>query len=290
MKKVKKLILFIVIGVIIALGAVMANTIDNEDKKEREFTIKYAYDDKEDGWKIAFKINLYSNGKRSYSFNGYNLKYDELDGYYIPMVDKDTGEIVEKIKPKTITLSVSEKYSEEVLAINKYFNEKQFMTSISLYDLNDLSLKNIDKDYLVNLFNRAINSKEIEEPGNYADSPLSDCIKVESTEESMPGTWRLFYIIDYGNISDIYIDFISKDGTHLKDKKKMNEKEKNITSEITELEHSLIDKLNQKSVMSKEKNTNYSVIAKEYVALENSSLPKNDIQKLIEDTFKSLNK
>lgn len=291
MKKMEKILplALMAVVIIIAVGTVMAGAIDSKSIEEEKYAIKYAYDDKEDGWKIAFKIYLRSNGKNSYSFNGYNLKYDELDGYYIPMVDSQTGEIVEKIKPKAIMLSVSEKYSKEIIEVNRYFNEKQFISSISLSDLSDLNVEKIDKKYLVNLFNKAINSEELTEKGNYADSALFDRVEVKSTNDEMEGTWRLTYIIDYGNISDIYIDFISKDGEYLKDKKKQNKTEKDKISEIMLLEDSLIDKLNQKNINSKEKNIDYYTISKNYINSENSNVANSDIQKLIEETLKSLN-
>lgn len=275
--------------VAIIIGKATASDVDTKMNQEAPYTMKYAYDDHEDGWTIGFKIYYHPNDRITYSFNGYNMKYEELDGYYVPMIDSTTGEVVEKLKPDVIRLSTSEKLSGEINDINEYFNEKKFKESIILSDLDELKTNKIDKEYLVELFNKTINSEELTSKGNYADSSLFDRVEVESTTTDLEGTWKLSYTVDYGNITNIYIDLVSKDGKYLKSTKKQNKIQQSTIESIKVFEDELVKKLNQNDIKKEVEKSNYSKVSKNYVESINTNLPENDMENLVQEMIKSLN-
>jgi len=140
-------------------GANKKQTIYNENNIG--YTVKSIYDKQEDGWLYGFEI-AYVNGSSNvnYIFDGYNLKYIPTNtDYYISYKDMETGEEIKRIPSRYATLSTSAIYRYDIKKINEFFNLKKFNKSITIDDLSELNIDNIDKEYLVDLFNRTINSE-----------------------------------------------------------------------------------------------------------------------------------
>ena len=245
------------------------------------YTQKSVYEEKEDGWIYVFEI-LYEEGKNNrYIFDGYNLKYDELDGYYVPVVDKATGEILYKASTEYITLSISEKYGKDIEMISKYFNEKQFEKEITINDLKDLKTKHFDKEYLVNLFNKTINSEMKKEPGEYLDAHFNDKVVIESSNNEMPGKWQLSYLMEYGKIKHLNIEFISSSGEFLSDKvENISMEERELLNEIEILEQDIVE---SQIVPTQAENI------KSYSTNEIDQSPISDLSKLLSKFEEELN-
>lgn len=118
-----------------------------------------------DGWYYFFVINNFGeNGRTENIFDGYNLKYQRMDGYNIFVYDYTEKNIKQRI-PTTPSKSISEKVKngimegDEVVEISNFFNKKQFNREINEEDLIDLSLEHYDKSFIIKIYNAAINSK-----------------------------------------------------------------------------------------------------------------------------------
>ncbi len=284
MKKLKQKRKIIIFGVALIMlvttvsGLILTKAKAEETKYEEEsYTLKYAYNARDDGWYDAFKIYIKNDGNSVYNFNGYNLKYDKLDGYYIPVIDEH-GNIVYKIDPPSPTLAYSDDYRDDIKSINNLFNEKQFKSKISFDDIKDLNLTKLDKNYIVNLFNKAIESEELTEKGEYIDNIVYGRVESESTDSNLKGNYILTYTIDYGYISNIYIDFENTNGEYISSKKGKNSKEQNLMASLDNVEKEILNNNQQNLSKVKEFNNN-----------EYNSLNKKDLQTLITKFEEKLN-
>ena len=238
LKKVKipAIILLIVLCVALAGGETIANA---QDIETINYSQKSTYDEKDDGWVYVFEINYpdVENEDRVYMFDGYNLKYKQLDGYYVPVIDNETKEEITRITPEYITLSISEDYKDDIEKIVNYFNEKQFNNKITINDLLGLDIEVVSKEYLVDIFNKTIDSELESNPGQYIDSNFYGKVNVSSTDEEMKGEWQATYLLRYGEIYDINIEFIDENGNYLSD----STSNLDLTEEIEEIEKNIVD-------------------------------------------------
>ena len=284
MKKRNKIIISITLSLALFLCSVIgikALTIVNEENGTVDYTLKYAYNAREDGWYDAFKIYLKENGKNQYMFNGYNLKYEKMENCYIPVIDEKTGKVVDKIIPPGVSLATLEEYRNDINKINQYFTEKQFDKVININDVKELELDKISKEYVVGLFNKAISSKELTETGEYIESTIFKRVEVESDNNSQPGKYILSYTIDYGFITNVYIDFEYNDGTYLKDNYQLTLYNNDNVNNIEILQTQVIDSLNGKRLTKDiEKGLVDSYIMDENTAEEITSLLKEAAKSL----------
>ncbi|MBR3523981.1 MAG: hypothetical protein IKN87_04820 [Bacilli bacterium] len=254
------------VGVLIlalAAGAIVVKAMNKRKPfvdTELVYTEQSVFDDKGNGWIYNFEI-IYIDGeeKLNYIFDGYNLKYKPVGKeYYVSYNDLETGKEIDRIPARYATLSTSEVYRNDVALINKYFNEKQFKNKITINDLKDLKITKMDKKYLVDLFNRTISSDIMNESGKYIKAPSLDIKTIDMEDGS--GNWQIMYILDYGYISNIEIEFISEDNKNLSDKKDLSSDEKKLLSEIDNLEDRIIK---EQQVSSKLVDNSYKVINNE---------------------------
>lgn len=156
---------------------------------------------------IKDTLNNYELGNSTtYTFDGYNLKYKTLDGYYIPIYDENNIEI-SKVEPMYPSYSTSKEKRSYIKLINNYFNEKKFKNKIDISDLKDLNIDDSLKDKLVLYFNNAFDS-EPSNLGEYTEIPVVNI--VDSLIENNY-YFRVGYYIEYGNIKKINIEIIYKD-------------------------------------------------------------------------------
>lgn len=245
--KVKSIISFALV-VLVLVGIISYNVYATEKENKEQKMIVYnaqksAYDDLDDGWVYVFSISYpeNSNDDNMYMFDGYNLKYKELEGYYVPVIDQMTGKEISRVIPNYITLSISEKYKRDIVRIGDFFNKKQFKNSINMEDLKDLYLQNFSKEYIMNLFNKAINSVTETKPGNYYSSSFVDKISVDSTDIDMKGEWQLSYLVNFGYITHVNIEFIDENDKYLSDKENITSEELKLVREIEQLENNLVE-------------------------------------------------
>lgn len=209
-----------IICISVVTGHVNANSSELAVENVAYSSQRSTHDAKDDGWVYVFEIAYAKNEKdpNLYIFDGYNLKYKELEGYYVPIIDKETGKELDRVTASYITLSISETHKDDIYRIGDFFNKKQFVDKISVNDLKDLEIKNFEKSYLVEIFNKAIEAELKTKTGNYMDNSFVDRVNVDSTDKTMTGEWQVVYLMDYGYISEVNIEFIDKtSGLYLSD-------------------------------------------------------------------------
>lgn len=264
MKKKGKILLIISIFSAI-LGCFSVNAIENntsgnnKDQSTLEYTLKSIYDLKEDNWIYSMEIAYDIDGEKpiSYVFDGYNLKGKSNDNneYYIPYIDRETGKEIDRIPSQYLTLSTSSYYRDEIEKISEFLNNKKFNQEISVNDLTDLDIEKIDKNYLVDLFNRTISSSLKNEAGDYINASSLNKKTLESTDENMPGHWQIMYLLDYGNIEKVNIEFIDENGTYISDIKDTTQENKELYNKIETIENQII-KNQSMSIPQTRSNTN----------------------------------
>ena len=200
----------------------------------------------EDGWYYQFLTTTYNNGEDDTNnfFSGCNLKYSELDDYYVPVYSED-GEVIDKW-PSIPRLTASQKSingvteAEEVEIIDDFFDEKQFRREITVEDLEGLELNNFDKEFIVELFNNSYNT--------YFDKTvtkfnLSGC-SIESDKEQDGYKYNIGVMHLRRGIGVIRIDLLYSDGTYLSDlveDGKATNKQKEIYENFKKIEDYIIE-------------------------------------------------
>lgn len=260
MKNKKGIIIFsiaLVIGIAIGTSTVIEKKqvkAEEPIKVEIPYTKKGVFKNMGDDWVYIFDILDFKDKEENmYVFDGYNLKYTYLDEYSVKTIDGETGEVLHKSVAEIPSISINDDLGSEVRTINEYFNEKQFVSEITCDDLIDLKISHFKKELLVELYNKAFNSTEKVELGKYSYDKYLRKEYYTSTNEEMAGNWELTYINDYGNLSNVNIDFKYLDGTYLSDKDNsdfLSEIEKQIEEkqsfDCTELINSLDISVNTK--------------------------------------------
>lgn len=204
-------------------------------KNEIAFTKQGCFKEMEDNWIYYFDILDYKDTSENYyAFDGYNIKYTYLKDYSIKMINAETNEVTQKIISETPILSRSDNFGTEIVEINKYFNQKQFNSIITVSDLSDLNTNYISKDLLVEMFNNAVSSSIEDIPGKYINYSHLGKITVDSTDEELKGKWELTYINDYGYLKYVTIDLKLEDGNYLSDTGKNSNLLKEIVNSIEE--------------------------------------------------------
>ena len=270
MLKIAKVIMFSFIFMICVSGCGKSEVVPNTDSFPG-FVSKCALKDGTDEWLYLFCIeylkldssskdvkNNYdsSTNANSYIFDGFNLKYKQLENYYIPVVNVLTGEEVDSVTPPLPSLSVSSKLRDEVEKINKFFATKKFTSNITLEDLKSLNIQYIDKNLLLDLYNDAY-SKEPIELGKWLELPQATIV-VSDKLENLNYKYNVGYFIDYGNIKKVNIDLLYDDGKYLSDlvkEKSASEEDVKKYNELQEIENFIIK--NQTFDISNYKNYNF---------------------------------
>lgn len=278
MKKFRYIsILSLICIVLVGILTVNAQTI--KENNEVGYTEKSIYDQKEDGWIYSFEIIYVKKDKSvNYIFDGYNLKYKESDDYYVSYKDAETGTEIDRIPSKFATLSTSGEYRDEIKEINKYFNEKKYSKTITINDLSELNITKISKEYLVDIFNRSITSDTKIKPGKYINASSLERITKKSTDENLSGEWQVMYLIDYGEIVNVDIEFISEDGEFLSDKANKDKaliSDRNMNNNINKIEDEII--ASQKANPSSD--TNFKINSESTIQTMDDNYDLNELLK-----------
>ncbi|MBR1377363.1 MAG: hypothetical protein IJ565_06110 [Bacilli bacterium] len=242
------IIVIIICTVVLLIGILTVHAQSNNKKlivdSELGYTERSVFDEKKDGWVYGFEI-IYADENQTinYIFDGYNLKHKpEGTEYYISYKDIETGEEIERIPSKYATLSTSEEYRDEIKEINNFFNTKKFVKEITLNDLARLNITKISKSYLVDLFNRTIKSQMKSEPGKYIKAPSLEYKTQKSSDANKPGEWQVMYIIDYGYINNIEIEFIPESNTKVTSFNSYSVQSQQDSVLVEQLENEIIEK------------------------------------------------
>lgn len=144
-----------------------------------------------------------------YGYDAYNLKHQEIDGYYIRIYDKETGEEVESATAVMPYLSLLPQAEKDIRNTTSYFENKKFFSAISESDLNDLSLDYIDKADVVRMYNLMI-EQDLQPEGKYTHIPANNLMQSVTLNGYK---WQAAYLCRHGNILAFRIELIYDDGT-----------------------------------------------------------------------------
>lgn len=173
---------------------------------------------KENGWYYY----LYTNTNNDYFFDGCNLKYPNLDGYYINIYkDKTEQEITQKFKTiPTLSASDNKKNNallmerDEVEIIDNFFTNNTFSRPINEKDLKNLNLGNFNKNDLIKLYNN-LYKKDFN--NNIIPYALHECDYKYDTPKD--GFYVFIgFLIERKGIAAIEIDLVFDNGEYLSDK------------------------------------------------------------------------
>lgn len=206
-------------------------SISHKDKEPQEKTPdgvhynhqmvdKMAFLEQEDGWYYYISIQYnkldmkseqiegnYEKIPNYVSFDGINLIHKEIDGSYVPIIDKDSEEELGRGKTIMPSLSTLQTVAKEVIGISDYFRLKKFDTPISLSDLEELVCPSFNKQMLVTLYNQALENTP-ESFGRFALIASSNLCQVQDVEGR---TWQGGYKMNYGHIEIIQFECIKED-------------------------------------------------------------------------------
>lgn len=223
--KRKSAILVVIIIIIIFIFTIFIclndkkNQKNNKVKEELNFLDKCAYEQVNENWIYYFCISYLKdennefNVINEYDFGGYDLLNKDLsDEYGVPVKDKKTGEIIDYMGVNTHALLYGKKTREDTIKIIDYFNSSNFKQENLEEDLKGLNLSNINENIVIKLYNKCLKESDIAF-GKYGENPFVATL----THEALNGTIEVGYILYYGNIKFLKIDFIYKDGNHLSD-------------------------------------------------------------------------
>ncbi len=234
----KKMLLVILIGfeliLITGCGNEKKEELPEINREDIKFYEMNSFLDKEDGWVYYFNIAQLSDGSfTNYLFDGMNMKYRELENYYIPVFDKETGEEVERFKANSVTLSIDQVHREEFRRINDFFEDKAFIKEITMEDLADLETDYFSKEDLLYLFNEAITN---DEHTDYVLGP-QQYTRIDISKTIDNCYWQVALLTDYGYPERVRIDYICNDTNSLRDNVEKGKKyDKDMYKEILEIE------------------------------------------------------
>ena len=209
----RKVILLMIIGLaLIMTGCNSTKDEKNDDSQLVGFYEVMSYLDKEDNWIYTFSLSYDKEKNITYrQFNGFNMKYDKMDGFYIPILDEKTEKEVGQLPPSIINLVNDQIHDEEFDRINDFFNEEKFTDYITIDDLKSLKTSYFSKEDLVILYNRALDLEPAESFGKYNYSINF----LKSNEEDR--RWQIVTLGTFGYLDKVRIDIKYKDGKYLSD-------------------------------------------------------------------------
>lgn len=249
MKSKRKILIVIVVMLVNCLCACNVKQEEENNKQELGFLEKAVYEEGKDGWVYYLTLEYDLNENGSYDkkqapkccFSGVNLKYQNLDGYYIPIRDSKTNEIISKQKVNIPDLIYHDDTRDDINAINDYLDQKGFTDPIEVKDL-DVSLTNFtDKELVVRLYNKALQQKQ-RLFGKYS-LPVT---AIEQTHKiNGEYTWQIGYFDSYGYLDYVDIELIYDGDQYLSDlveKGNGTEEQKNLNEIVEKMEQQIVEK------------------------------------------------
>jgi len=190
------------------------NEIDNITN-EVEYGEKMAILKKDNGWYYY----IYENTNGEYFFDGCNLKYNELDGYYVNIYENESMKEIYYKMPTFPSLSVSDHSKgntlerDDVQAIDRFFTERNFEGSIEEKDLSELKITNFAIDDILNLYNTLAAEDFSSE---LTTLRLSEC---DYVYDDLKNGFKVFigFLVERRGVAAIEIDLIYNNGTYLSD-------------------------------------------------------------------------
>ena len=186
----------------------------NDQKLSFTFDEKAVIEERENGW-YYFSSYSYSNKTNNVGFiyGAYNLKYKHLDGYDLLIKDRKTGEVVDRATTSLPYLSLDPNAIDDINNISTFFNKKKFHSSIQMNDLAGLNLTYIDKQEVLDFFNRTV-AQEPQPAGKY-HMPEADILQEQAMIDGY--RWQIGYFNSHGNILAARIELLCGEDQYLSD-------------------------------------------------------------------------
>lgn len=187
----------------------------------------------DDGWFCRFMISyppeVSKYDKKNYSYNCFNLKYKELKGFnYYNYNDRLNKYYISDENYPSYVHNIN--YLNDVKKIEEFFYKKQFNKKIVINDLSDLNIEYINKNDVLELFNKTVKSTLIDSYGNYP-MHLATIYSYEYSSFETGETYVTGYHLDSsGHIRDFYID-IKYGSEYLSDRIKYLKEKSNLSNE-----------------------------------------------------------
>lgn len=222
---------------------------------------KYAVKEMDNGWHYIMVLYYDEKDNDVYDnayLTGVNVKYKSIsEDKGVPITNED-GEVLDYIS--RVIPDLKDVFREDLEKLHDFLVEKKFTKDITVDDLKDISMENIDKQLVVDMFNDALHSDvSFGKYGAYAPN----CVQ---KIDDKGNTLQLSYITEYGNIVAWNVEYIYADGSRL--------------SELNDSEHRAIqegiDAYEDEVVSSQDIYTNHEI------ALEGFD---ESFELLIQDTF-----
>lgn len=190
-----------------------------------------------------------------YLYDAYNLKYKHLDVYDIPLIDKQTGKVIQYMETDLPYLSANQNANSEIRALSDFLQRKAFQAPITAADLDGLKFNYIDRDDVVSLFNQMITSENLPE-GKYGYLPEAS---IKQEESLLSGyRWQVGQFGCLGNIQQLDIELLYEDDIHLSDlvkEGKATEEQKKIQEKIEQIEAKILKEQNLLAAEEENKET-----------------------------------
>ena len=200
----------------------------------------------DDGWVCYMNIEYLKsdvNNPYFYGYNCENFKYKKISDF-IPNGTEanDNEQFLYKTEVNHPEYIYNSLYSEDIKSINDYFVKNKFNKRISLNELDDLDLKILSKNDILELYNSAISNPKIYKWGNVVLENHSSYLSVSMQKDNY--TWYVGYIINYGHLEYVNIELMIND-VYLSDLIKENKAsgtEKDIYMNIQEIRKYIMGK------------------------------------------------
>lgn len=229
-------------------------------KKETDFVPssfidKQVYLQKDNGWvsylyievekkdkdTIEVKNNEDLNKITGVYYDCINLKYDHLDGYYVPVNDEKGNEI-DQITGVMPSYSTSDK-RDDIVRINEYLTEKKFKSTITVQDLDDVKCDKLDKKEIVKLYNEALEKEYLGYPGDISYGNNHGTIGKYIDLKNGGKLW-VACIIEQARLGVVNIEYIDENGNYLSDlckDGKANDEQIQAQKQLDEIEKKIVD-------------------------------------------------
>lgn len=210
------------------------------------FPSQIAIKEKEDGWICHFNIEYLKDDINNPYYYGYdceNFKYKELYEFTARGQEIDENGIFDyKVEVNHPMYIYNSNYDTDIRNIGKYFSKKKFNDIITISDLDELVLKYISKEEILELYNEAISSPKVVKWGNTILLNHPSYMNVSMTKDDY--TWSVGYLMNFGHIKYVNIELKIHDQflSDLIKENKTTEEQKEIYNNIIEIENYIIEK------------------------------------------------
>lgn len=188
-----------------------------EETKTYGFDSRVAIGEGENGWVYFFLCEYYKGETEPYVYvyNAYNMKYKEIEGFEVEMIDMD-GNILDRIKPSIPCIILNDDYLNDIQEMLAYFEEVKPTESLNEEEKTYVTTDLLDKELVIKLFDEMIESDYVAD-GKYDYLPEADTIKETIQDEYC---WQVSFLIIHGVIVKTNIEYLYNDGVYLSDKVK----------------------------------------------------------------------